>query len=154
MSYIFRYGLFPPFHLLFLTRACVLTCCRQTPIRRRVKSDTCFYTALPLDHFCSGRDLPHLCSHYSLSRVVCCSMMWAPGASLLPRLLTRFPALPQQLVKVMASVKIKEMHAAFMSFLLLFSSLFQPPFPLTVFPLLSPSPTVRMKVLCDTVWFD
>lgn len=65
----------------------------------------------------SGMDLPHLPSHYSLSGVECCSETWAPGASLLPRLLTRFPALPQRLVKVTASVKIKEMHAAFMSFL-------------------------------------
>ena len=42
----------------------------------------------------------------------------APGAPFLPRLLTRCPALPQQLVKVAASVKIKEMHTAFIAFLL------------------------------------
>lgn len=75
----------------------------------------------------------------------------ARGPRSCPFLLTRFQALPQQLVKVTASVKIKEMHAAFMGFLCLFSSLFwvcSLPHPLSVFPQISP--TVKVKVLCDT----
>lgn len=85
-----------------------------------------------------------------------CASAWCGrlGPRSCPRLLTRFPALPQRLVKVMASVKIKEMHAAFMSFLWLFplsfGSLPPPPPPLSVSALLSPSPAVTVKVLCDT----
>lgn len=99
--------------------------------------------------FCSGLDLPHLQSHYSPSRVVCCNMMWAPEALLLPRLLTRFSALPQQLVKVTASMKIKQMHAAFMSFFDFFLSVLGP-FPHSPLSFLSPSPNGRVKVLCGT----
>lgn len=61
--------------------------------------------------------------------------MWAPGVSLLlPAFIHPLPGLLQQLVNVIVNVKIKEMHATFMSFSLVV-------FPLSLLDLCPPVPT-------------
>lgn len=70
------------------------------------------------------------------------------GPLLLPRSLVGSPALPQLLVNVTASVKTKEMHAAFYYLSLGSLSL------LPLLSFLSPSPAVHMSSLWHIVWFD
>lgn len=105
-----------------------------------------FWITTPLQQSCPTCD--HIMSWASKYAAPWCG---TPGASLL---LPPFPGLQQQLVKVTVIVKIKEMPAAFMSFLWLFPLSFgyQPPSSFHLFSChsFSSTPTVRVTALCET----